>query len=162
MKRYDLSTEDNKRGHRAALGAAILAALLSLLILSFLFQNITDHLIEPIVLIYSPAALLGTWLSVRLLWKRLIYGGETRKRGARYGACSALLALFLMSFFAIIFMGFESVLIDGNTAKTNIVESLILLPLLTPLLFFYAFILGGFLTIPLGAFAGYMLTKDPE
>jgi len=84
---------------------------------------------------------------------------ETRGRGARYGALAGLLSVFLMCAGTILLSGVYGVFKgDSVNAKSFLVDA----PLVTLGLFYYAIIFGGFLAIPFGAIAGFVLTTDPK
>jgi len=87
---------------------------------------------------------------------------ETRGRGARYGALAGLLSVFLMCVITMLASGVYSAVFTGTSLGENIFDIIGSMLFVIFGLFFYALLFGGFLAIPFGAIAGFVLTTDPK
>ncbi len=160
MKRT-LTRDEKLRTNRVAFTGALLAAVMCLMVMGLLDSGSPIKIFTSMGAAFALPAALATFVSIRLCWGSMLCKTETRGRGARYGALSGLLALLLTAIFMMTGMSVLS-LFDAVTGGHIDLVSVLWVPVYTFVLFLYMFVLGGFLAIPVGALAGFMLTKDPQ
>lgn len=98
---------------------------------------------------------LSAAISMHFIWRRVMLRRETRMRGFSYGVITGLIALILMMFS--VFWGSEILRIFQGREADLSVGKLLIEPLAGSL---FAFIMGGFMALPVAGALGFMLSRD--
>lgn len=146
--------ENRKRRYKIVAIAMGCACVLTVTVLNVLLGLTT----EPIMLLYCLLSMFAAGVAVDICWRAMQSKGESKSRGALFGALAGFLSLILMSMFASI-LGNIMMLFSTHIGFTKFIELFFTNMFFTAL---YSFIFGGFLAIPIGAIAGFLLAKDPE
>lgn len=98
---------------------------------------------------------LSAAICMHFIWRRIMLRKETRVRGFSYGVITGLIALIVMMF--LISWGIEALeLIRGREADLSL-GKLFTEPLMGSLL---AFIMGGFMALPVAGALGFILSRN--
>lgn len=145
-------TLEKKRLRVRVVTAAMLGFIVSVLI------EIRIGMPFGVGLFLGCCAALASAISIFIMWRKLVKSGETRAKGALYCGLAGLLAAWMTGLFVALFSGVIR-LFTGGATGTGFIEWLLYALLVQPIM---AAIIGGVFAVPIGAIAGFAMSKNPR